>query len=101
MSKAADERAQAEDEQHVADDGTGQRGFDQIRESVPECQRADDQLSSVAESGVEQSAESSAEAGGEYFRGTPDDASEREYRHRRGGENPCVTLGSQKFQSCC
>ena len=49
---------------------------------VPKRQAADDQLSGIAEGGVEQSAQSSAEAGGKYFRRSSDVARQRKNRYR-------------------
>jgi hypothetical protein len=84
----ADEEAQAEHQQQVADDAPGDRGLDQL--DVPFVQRddRDDQLRGVAEGGVQEPTKGRPRLARQLLGADADDAGERHQRQRGQHEHP-------------
>ena len=77
MFDAAEKNGEAEHKQHVADDRSGNGGFDHIGQTFGKRDAGDDQLGGITESGVEQSAQAFSDADGECLGGAPDPARDR------------------------
>jgi hypothetical protein len=69
---AAKQNGKTQHEQDVPDDRSGDGGFDHISQTFGKCDTGDDQFGSISESGIEQSAQTFANAGRERFGGTAD-----------------------------
>ena len=82
---AAQQNGEAEHEQHVADDRSGDGSFHHIGQTFGKGDAGDDQLRGVSESGVEQSSQAFPDAGGERFGGAPDPA--RDWNDADSGAN--------------
>src|ERR1043166_2188432 len=65
----AEEDGETENEQDVANDRSGYRGFHHISQAFGERDAGDDQLGGISESGVEQSAQTFPDTGGKRFGG--------------------------------
>jgi hypothetical protein len=93
---AAEQNGEAEHQQHVTDDRSGNGGFHHIDQPFGKSDTGDDQFRGVSEGGVEQSAQAFPDAGGERFGGAADPARDRnnaesganEKRSRVGASGP-------------
>src|SRR5438067_11000274 len=74
---AAEYNREAEHQQHVTDDRSGNGGFHHIGQAFGKGDAGDDQLRGVSESGVEQSPQAFPDPGRERFGGAPDPACDR------------------------
>ncbi len=97
-AQPADERRCAEDEQDVADDRTGERRLDQVRESLAERHHTDDELGGVPERRVQQAADAAAEVLREDFSRVADERRKRQDRERRRKKDRDVALGGEDPQ---
>jgi hypothetical protein len=89
----AHERGEAEDQEQVADDRSGQRRLDQIDQAFAQREDADDQLGRIAERGVQQAADAAAEPLRERFGGSADAGRERQQREQRRREHDDMPFG--------
>ena len=83
---AAEGEREAEDEEEVADDATGERASDDLRQPVVDCEERDDELGRVSERRVEEAADPRARVVGRVLRRFPDQPRERDERQRREDE---------------
>jgi hypothetical protein len=74
---AAQQNGEAEHQQHVTDDRSGNGGFHHIGQTFGKGYAGDDQLCGVSESGIEQSSQAFPDARGERFGSAPDPARDR------------------------
>ena len=95
VAETADEGCSAEDEEHVADDRSGQRGLDEIGQPLTQGQDADDQLGGIAEGRVQQPADAATEMLGELLGGTPDEGGQGQDGEYRRSKDQCVPFGCQ------
>ena len=77
ISGAAQYNREPEHQQHVTDDRSRKGGFHHIGQTFGKRYAGDDQLRSVSESGVEQSAQAFPDSGGKRFGGASDPARDR------------------------
>ena len=86
LPPAAEGEREAEDEEEVADDATGQRAAHDLRQPVVDGEERDDQLGRVAEGRVEEAADSRARVVGRVLGRLADQPGERDERERREHE---------------
>jgi hypothetical protein len=86
--KTAGQDAQAEDEQDIADDRTGDRRFDDVVEATLQRHERDDQLGGVAERRIEKTAEARTGAFGQDLGGAAHQAGERHDGECRAQKDP-------------
>src|SRR5512132_3275892 len=82
----ADEEREAENEQDVADDASGQRAADDLGQPLVDRQQRDDQLGRVAEGRVQEPADARAGVVGRVLRRLADQPGERDERKCRQDE---------------
>jgi hypothetical protein len=92
--------SQPEDQQQVAQDAAGQRRLDHFGKPALQRQHHDDQLSGVAERGIQEPTQPGAEVLGSLFSSRPNQPGQRQHRQRRGHENQHV-VGADEAQDEC
>ena len=103
MDSTPDER-QPHHQQEISEDAPYQTGFDDVHHDrcsltvrtglvgCPDCESRDNQLGSIAEGGVEQSANRLRGSQGDILSSEPHQEGERHYRHHRGEEGGCLVM---------
>ena len=94
--EAAEDHCAASDEEEIAEDGAGERGFDDVVEAAGEGDKAEDQFSGISEGGVNKPSPGGAGALGKMFGGFAHERGEGNDAHARkekGGDGfPLLTF---------
>jgi hypothetical protein len=91
---AAEQNGEAEHQQHVTDDRSGNGGFHHIDQPFGKGNAGDNQFRGVSESGVEQPSQTFPDAGGQRFGGASDPARDRNDAESRANEEQSRTDAS-------